>query len=106
MRSEPRLQQTMVIETPAAAQIFAENGRGCSPARRGPGIHWLAMKPLLRLCAALLAVTALAAPASDLHIGDDARRAAATMNADRMLGVIKELSSDAYQGRAPGTIGE
>src|SRR5579859_4468717 len=106
MRSEPRLQQTMVIETPPTAQIFEEDGRGCSPARRGPGIHWLAMKPLLRLCAALLAVTALAAPASDLHIGDDARHAAATMSADRMLGAIKELSSDAYQGRAPGTIGE
>ncbi|MGI9103059.1 MAG: M28 family peptidase [Terriglobales bacterium] len=64
------------------------------------------MKALLRIAALLAAVAALAAPTSDLHIGDDARYAAATMKADRMLDVVKELSSDAYQGRAPGTDGE
>lgn len=64
------------------------------------------MKLLLRPCAALVAVTALAAPTSDLHIGGDAHQAAGIMNAERMLGVIKELSSDSYQGRAPGTMGE
>jgi hypothetical protein len=64
------------------------------------------MKPLLRTAAPLVAVAALATTISDLHISDDARHAAATINADRMLGVIKELSSDQYEGRAPGTEGE
>jgi len=51
------------------------------------------MKPLLRIAAPLVAVAALATPISHLYISDDARRAAASINADRTLGVIRKLSS-------------
>ncbi|EZP72459.1 Peptidase M28 [Sphingomonas paucimobilis] len=54
----------------------------------------IALLPLLSLIAAAAGVPALAAP----------RDAAPSI--DTMKEVVKELSSDAYEGRAPGTAGE
>jgi Zn-dependent M28 family amino/carboxypeptidase len=66
------------------------------------------MTPLTRRLALGIVTLALAAALSTgAARADDARdRAMATIDGDKMLADIKELSSDAYQGRMPATIGE
>ncbi|MBI4347028.1 MAG: M20/M25/M40 family metallo-hydrolase [Elusimicrobia bacterium] len=56
-----------------------------------------------RAFGALLLAAACAAPAPKTVPGQDA---AAGISTERMLSAIRELSSDAYEGRAPGTRGE
>ncbi|HKW13441.1 MAG TPA: M28 family peptidase [Candidatus Krumholzibacteria bacterium] len=66
------------------------------------------MTPLTRRLALGIVTLALAAALNTgAACADDARdRAMATIDGDKMLADIKELSSDAYQGRMPATVGE
>ena len=58
--------------------------------------------------AAIAAVLALSAPALTpaVALAAPAAKSDATPSIDMMKRLVKELSSDAYEGRAPGTVGE
>ena len=58
--------------------------------------------------AAIAAVLALSAPALTpaVALAAPAAKSDAAPSIDTMKRLVKELSSDAYEGRAPGTVGE
>lgn len=56
--------------------------------------------------AAIAAVLVLAAPAAAAPARKPAASSAVQPSVDTMKRLVKELSSDAYEGRAPGTVGE
>ena len=58
--------------------------------------------------AAIAAVLALSAPALTpaVALAAPAAKSDAAPSIDMMKRLVKELSSDAYEGRAPGTVGE
>lgn len=56
--------------------------------------------------AAIAAVLVLAAPAAAAPARKPAASSAVPPSVDTMKRLVKELSSDAYEGRAPGTVGE